>query len=344
MKFSDDPRIAVWEREKARIDRNEPPPNWENPPKRHHYVPEMYLKRFAARSGPKGTPRVKRIEAKLGPDSGIVIGVHDAAVETDFYNIETDDPRRVHEAEHIIGVFETAAGYAFANLDRLGADYFPDDLDRENLAMFMALQFVRGHDTGDFQTRLYTQTSRMIMRIAASSPDYVRNFLKERGDDTSDEAVAKTADAFRRAAKSLSVTPHKNETVEAMLKGPNDFMHYFFARTWIVVRSKFPFLTTDRPIALHKRRDANDAWRGVGLETADKIVFVLDRHRALLMDHPESGSTENIIDVEPDFARRLNAFVANRARRWFFHHPDDSPLDGVPFNPNPNTPGPGPTR
>jgi Protein of unknown function (DUF4238) len=153
MRFSADPRIAVWEREKARIDANEPPPNAENPPRRHHYVPEMYLKRFAARTKPKGTPRLRRFEAKEGPGGGSIIGVHDAAVETDFYAIESDDPRREHEAEHILSVFEQAAGYAFANLDR-GADHFPDDIDRESLSMFMALQFVRGHDTADFQERL----------------------------------------------------------------------------------------------------------------------------------------------------------------------------------------------
>jgi hypothetical protein len=344
MTFSDDPRIAVWQREMARIDANEPPPNSDAPPKRHHYVPEMYLRRFAVQMGRKGVPRVTRIEAKAGPKSSIVIGVRDAAVETDFYNIETDDPRRVHEAEHIIGVFERAAGYAFATLDRLGSGHFPDDVDRENLAMFMALQFVRGHDTGDFQTRIYTQTSRMIMRVAASSPEYVRNFLKERGEDASDEAVAKAAATFREAAKTVLVTPHKNETVEAVLRGPIDFMPYFFKRRWILARSPIPFLTSDRPVVLLERHDPKEAWRGVGLGTADAIVYPLDRRRALIMRHPDPELGEGIVDIDAGFARKLNVAVADRARRWIFHHPNDKPLDGVPFNPKPKTQGPAPAR
>jgi hypothetical protein len=48
MGFSGDPRVALWEKEWARIEAREPPPNHENPPRRHHYVPEMYLRRFAA--------------------------------------------------------------------------------------------------------------------------------------------------------------------------------------------------------------------------------------------------------------------------------------------------------
>jgi len=338
MTFSDDPRVSVWQREMARIEANEPPPNSDNPPKRHHYVPEMYLRRFASSTDKRNrVPRVSRIEGRAGTASRIVIGIHDAAVETDFYTVETDDPRREHEAEHIIGVFERAAGYAFANLDRLGPDHFPDDVDRENLAMFMALQFVRGHDTGNFQARFYTQTSRMMMRVAAASPDYVRGFLKERGDDTSDEAVARTAAAFREGAKTVSVSPHRNETVEAILRGPIDFMPYFFKRRWILARSAIPLLTADRPVVLLEKQDPSEAWRGVGLGTADAIVYPIDRRRLLIMRHLDPAFSEGVIDIDAGFARKLNIAVANHARRWIFHHPDDEPLDGVPFNPNPNT-------
>jgi hypothetical protein len=230
MGFSGDPRVALWEKEWARIEAGEPPPNHEDPPRRHHYVPEMYLRRFAAPvNGRKGkkTRRVGRIEARLGPSSAITIGVHDAAVETDFYAVETNDPRRVQEAEHIIGVFEQAAGYAFASLDR-HPNELPDDIDRENLSLYMALQFVRGPDTADFQTRLYTQTSRMLTKVAAASPDYVRNHLTEQGEDASDDAVARASSHFKEAAKTLSVTPHKNDTVATILRGPIDFMPYFF--------------------------------------------------------------------------------------------------------------------
>lgn len=333
MAFSDDPRIAAWEREKARVEANEPPPNHQNPPKRHHYVPEMYLARFAARSAPTSTPRVQRLDAKSGPASAIVIGVHDAAVETDFYTVETDDPRRAHEAEHIIGIFEQTAAYAFANLDRYGSDHVPDDIDRENLSLFMALQFVRGHDTADFQTQFYTKTTRMMMRVAAATPGYVRNYLLQQGEDASDDAVGKATRAFQRGAEHMSVTPHKNETVASMLQSAVEFMPYFFKRRWIIARSAAPFLTTDRPIVLLQWPDPNDFWRGVGLGTAETVVFALDRHRVLLMRHPDPRLTEGVVDIEDAFARRLNIAIANRARRWIFHHPDDRPLDGVPFRP-----------
>jgi hypothetical protein len=335
MGFSGDPRVALWEKEWARIEAGEPPPSHENPPRRHHYVPEMYLRRFAAPvNGKKGkkTRRVRRIEARVGPSSAITIGVHDAAVETDVYSVETDDPRRVHEAEHIIGVFEPAAGYAFASLDRHTND-LPDDIDRENLSLYMALQFGRGPDTADFQTRIYTQTSRMIMKAAAARPDYVRNHLTEQGEDASDEAAARASSKFKDAAKTLSVAPHKNDTVATILRGPIDFMPYFFKRKWLIAKSTLPFLTSDRPILLHERQDPEDAWRGVGLGTADIIIFPLDRRRVLVMSHPLPESQEGVVDIDPQGTAAINRAIANRARRWLFHHPDDDPLAGIPFNP-----------
>jgi hypothetical protein len=65
------------------------------------------------------------------------------------------------------------------------------------------------------------------------------------------------------------------------------------------------------------------------------ILFVLDRHRALIMQHPLPEHREGFVDIEPRQARVINSAVANHARRWLFHHPDDDPLEGVPFNPNP---------
>jgi hypothetical protein len=54
------------------------------------------------------------------------------------------------------------------------------------------------------------------------------------------------------------------------------------------------------------------------------------------MRHPEPQNPDGVVvNVAAELARGLNTAVANRARRWLFHHPDDAPLAGVLFNPNP---------
>jgi hypothetical protein len=63
-----------------------------------------------------------------------------------------------------------------------------------------------------------------------------------------------------------------------------------------------------------------------------------------MMRHPEPEAAEGTVDADAGFARRLNVIIANLARRWLFHHPDDRPLDGVPFNSNPKARSPEPGR
>ena len=306
-------------------------------------MPQMYLRRFASRplvttgkkaNKQKAKARIRMVEARLGPSSGRTVGVADAAVETDFYTVDAADPRRAQEAEHIIGVVEQAAGYAFAHFDN-SRDYFPDAVDRENLALFMALQFVRGPETGEFLTRMYTDVMRMMTRMSATQPDYIRSHLAERGEDSSDEAVARFAAMLEKGAGTLTVAPHRNDTVKTILESSHELVRYFFMRKWAVVRSRVPFLTSDRPIVLHERRDPHRPWEGSGLMTADMILFAIDRRRALVMQHPLPEHREGVVDISDEFVHDINHAIANGARRWLFHHPDDDPLDSLPFNPNP---------
>lgn len=334
VKFSGDPRVAVWQREHQRIAEGLPPPNTDDRPRRHHYVPEVYLQRFSKRAS-RGAAQVRRIEARSGPTSAKTIGVRDAAVETDFYTIETDNPQHAHEAEHVIGVYEKAVGYAFQNLDKHGRAHFPDDIDRENLSHFMALQFVRGHDTGDFLEHLLTETSRLVLSTAAEHPPIIRRHLGESGLDTSDEAVADEADLMREAAGTVHATPHRNQTVAMVLDTAVELMPYFYARRWVIGCSATPLVTSDRPVLLLSDELDREEWRGLGVGTADSIVFVLDRHRLLLMRHPDEQNVDAVIDVSPRLASFVNIRLANGARRWVFHQPDDEPLGGVPFDPQP---------
>lgn len=329
MTFSDDPRKAIWDREKRRLEAGEPPPNWNDPPRRHHYVPEVYLKRFAA-PGRKRTHRLSRIDKAAGPTSRITIGVRDAAVEADFYKIETEDPRRNQEAEHVISVFESAAALAFANFDSFGREHFPDAIDRENLAHFAALQYSRGHRTSEFLSDAMTKVSRLLMRTIP--PERVRDFLTGRNEDASGEAVANTTRKLREASAAVSVAPHQNTVVKSIINGAVEFAPYFLLRRWVIVCTDVPLLTSDQPIVLVSLRD-RPSWSGVGLENADQIIYPLDRFRALVMEHPASGRREAVINISASAARSINVSVANAARRWIFCHPEDRPLDGVPFDP-----------
>ena len=298
----------------------------------------MYLRRFAGRVGSNKKPKIRCIEPKADPPRMMLLSVENAAVETDLYMVETHDARSQHIAEHLFGVFESAAGYAFANLDKDG-NHFPDEIDRRNLSLFFALQLVRGHDMGDFQTRLYTEVAKGLMRFSAERPEYVRRHLSEQGDDDSDEAVAQMVDDLREGTDDIKVVPHKNETVAAIMTAPPDLMPYFFRRRWFIMRSGVPLLTTDRPIVLMGEPKSGHLFGDdAGVMNARSIIYVLDRHRVLVMKRPDLATEEGLGTLSPEAASTINRTVASAARRWIFHHPDDEPLKRATYVSVPGSP------
>ena len=92
------------------------------------------------------------------------------------------------------------------------------------------------------------------MRVAAESPDIVRNVLASKGEaKPTDEDVAETVAALREGWSTVSVTPHQNDFVATMLKNAPEFFRFFYLRRWAIVRSVTPFLTSDRPVVLYEQ-------------------------------------------------------------------------------------------
>lgn len=82
------------------------------------------------------------------------------------------------------------------------------------------------------------------------------------------------------------------------------------------------------------------AWQGIALFTADLFLVPLSRRLALTIQPRRRLPTD--VGVVPDFpvpgstkmARSINQETVRRARRYVYHHPDDSPLEGL-FLPDP---------
>jgi hypothetical protein len=106
-------------------------------PRRHHLVPQSYLRRFADER--------HQVRAVSRNDLGrsFVTSILNAPVERDFYALETDEGWS-QELEKQLGHFE---GLAADAVSRILEGWFPPSADdRELVAAFVALQFLRGSD------------------------------------------------------------------------------------------------------------------------------------------------------------------------------------------------------
>jgi hypothetical protein len=285
-------------------------------PRKHHFVPKFYLRHFA-----DDRERIAQVCRKSGKVVSVQM-ISNAAAINHFYTAELPDGTPSADVEKLLGHFETEAAPVVAALARHS---FPVSTeDRGKLAMYMAFQLTRGPEFRDFGQRVMTEVSRLILRVAP--PAHIRSVTEAQGKSITDEQIA----AMRAAP--LEVIPHQNESIAAMCKvAPSLADILFREKDWHVLVSDTPaLLTSDAPVTLWRRPSERSRVEGVGVQTADEILFPISPRTALLLV-PATGRQERVIPMDDALVARINTRVALRARRWIFHTPDTTPLAGLPI-------------
>lgn len=286
-------------------------------PRRHHYVPQFYLKRFADTRGK--IVQVRREDGKLVATST----VGKTAASNDFYTVELDDGAKSQEIEKFLSKLEADAAPI---IEAMVSGNLPENEAREHLAIFLALQMNRGHDVRDLEQQAMTAITRMILRVAP--PEYIRETLREKGIEIDDDRIAamKTAD--------VTVTPRQNRSVEMMLRMAVELAPHFLALTWHIVRFERPMLlTSDRPVTLWRRPSGPNDPYGVGIATAEEIHFPISPKMSLLL-RPVRPVPEGVLSGNAKVAQHINRLVATQAFRWIYHTPGLTPLQGIPLHPH----------
>lgn len=225
-------------------------------PRRHHYVPQFYLRRFARQDGDKSTIATVPIAPPSTPRQG---NVADTAVIRDFYTVVGDDNEDTVAVEKLLAMVEGAAA---GPLERLAGGVFfpPNDHDRMIIGLLIALQIVRGPDARRHMEAMADLAVRMTMSLE-DRRDQAIDFLRQRdGHDPTAEAV----DEFFEDVQSSDwqVVPSQNDLVKLMLEQAQALAPYVTMRKWCLVRFPEPGLvTSDRPVMLTPTRVGGDPSR-----------------------------------------------------------------------------------
>lgn len=247
-----------------------------NVPRRHHYVPQTYLGRWAAGG--------ERVSVRRRDGAAFVTNIANVAVETGFYDSHDDNGKISVEVEDYLADVEGEAATALRELDRTGRPPPHGHANRTIMARFLAFQF----------TRTPVQRERTLF------PESVARYLN--GRDITRELVAaflaevhlgfqpaahEVSAAFDFASIALQGPQLTNElamqlmfsTVESCQQALDD-MH------WTVEHDrKRGLITSDSPLVLWRKPTIRDTFEGVGINNAEEVRFPLDPSKVLVLTH-----------------------------------------------------------
>lgn len=295
-------------------------------PRRHHLVPKFYLEGFARDDG-----RIRVI--RLGETtSRFVTSVINAAVEVNFYVVETEDGPSADVEEMLSGI----EGRANNAIQALLADGLPLDEElRADLAIFLGFQALRDRRARDAQNQITDFLAKA--HLVALGPNQIRKAIEEIEGLTPSEEEIQQQLAFFADHERYKVLQHTNELVRTMLETAEGAAAMIAARTWQLLTFDEPSLvTTDSPVVQWQHPDKCGGFYGVGIGTADELRFPVDRHHGLVIAW-EAPAGEVTRVGTPGMAAAFNRSVLAGAYQTVFHHPEGPEIDDT-LLPQPHPP------
>lgn len=299
------------------------------PTRRHHYVPQFYLREFAS----DGQVHCVRLENGARFNQS----VSRAAMETDLYTLAShpDGPDVFEKA--IASSIETDASVALKQMMHHGVRSISFE-QRVSISQFIALQAARGPEMSRTIAAIEGMAVRLEVgyggreNVAKWVKSRLRTNITEEAAQALWDSVNKPADTKRKTAPEI----HVHNMVHLL----EQLWPYIMGRPWMLIRfTQRSLFTSDAPIGLvPSEEDLENPFGGVGFATAAGITVPLSRKMGLLLGDPmniadlvdfefvASGKADYNIKGTAAFAHLFNDHTAGSASEWLFCHPDDAHL------------------
>lgn len=287
--------------------------------RRHHYVPQFYLKGFADADN-------RVVTVRLPGNQRFLQSARKAATEIDFYSIPGhEDGADVFEK--LLSKLEAEAARIIA---RVREGVWPLSVDdRNTLAEFIAVQATRGPELRRTMNSITAMGVRLELGWGgrANAGRWARERL---GVELTEEA----ADALWNSATAPggpSVRHSAGDHVQQLLSLVSPLRESLRARAWHLVRfDRRALITSDVPVSLAP--DPNSDYPGLGFANAQYVLFPLCRRIGLMMRRVEdasdhSAASSGVLDAHREASTVLeklfNQLTVLSASMAVFHHPED---------------------
>ncbi|MHB8836193.1 MAG: DUF4238 domain-containing protein [Candidatus Methylomirabilia bacterium] len=280
-------------------------------PKRHHYLPECYLKGFCEDS------KLYVYDRQL--DEYRMQSPKNSAVEGHRYSLETEsgekDPRI---EEDLLSMIDGWFPDVIAKVNQ-GQAMQPDDKDK--LSVFVSFLWFRVPDHEKMVNEVFEGMMQQFLRFTHSGSKESRahhdQFCRKHPEfkDISFEDM-------QHAVQSgdYRVIPHRGFYLASMVNSGKEVAHYFRQMDWMIAHTPpgCAFITTDCPFTLVSPpgHDPNGFW-GVGISTPGAVKAIPLSSSAFLFmsDH---GEKMRHVTLDSENVRKANLAIAQNCDNYLF--------------------------
>lgn len=279
--------------------------------RRHHYLPQMYLRGFADEDD-----LVWVFDRQK--NSYMHQGVINTAVKKDFYSIVGSDGQKTDAVETLMAnIVEGPMKRIIEKLDRKNLTW--EGEDRAILALFVALLRTRNLAFEKDQNIFASEFHRWWSKATNPSPEAVEKSLREyeekTGEDMTDVSPQELFEMIRDDRFEFK-NPRQNN-IKMMMSLSLEIARVLFRLNWEILAApkRMSFVTCDNPFTVVPPPFFDDTLEGYGILTPGASTVVPLSRRTAICFYGEGERTRGAV-VYKDFLRHTNVVVAANSERF----------------------------
>lgn len=279
-----------------------------NEPKRHHYLPQFYLKTFADDGQLWVFDREDREYRRQTP--------YNTAVQREYYTVVDKSGSKNRELERILARIEGRAADAIRVAE---AQQDLSDEQRAAIAVFVALLKVRVPNFekafAEAGEKLFKKVMKSTINTEERAAASIAAYERDTGNDLA-LSPKELLEFFQTEAFTMEM--HRNQTISTMIELSAEFAVLLVQMDWVFLHApkRTSFTTSDVPFGVIPPGDWDSKGiGGVGLVTpgAIKVVPLTQSTTLFMLDQ---GDETLHRDLSQEQVRDLNLRVTARTERF----------------------------
>lgn len=276
-------------------------------PKRHHYLPEFYLKGFRRDKVLFIYDRELNEYREQSPK--------DTAVKSHYYALEDDEGKKNLEIESFLSKIEGDAKPIIDKLER-GEDISEEE--KESLSVFISFLMNRVPDFEESENKMLEKIIEKASNMMFQDEERAKSIMEQHERDTGkkmDVTPEELVNFHKNVPHKYKI--HRNVSLTTMLDVSLQIAHYFKQMDWLLFHTPdiSSFITTDNPFVLLAPTNHKSGFYGTGIAMrgARKIVPLTQSMCLVMRDH---GTSTVHKDIDREVVKETNLQIAYFSDRF----------------------------